>query len=403
MPTAYDTANIILPQSAGYKAGTLYGWNPQGGNLVDFPVVRSAGTATRVNKLGLIESVAANVPRWDWSEGLACPSLLRENAVTNVFYNSDPSSSPGVGTITAVTFAANDWGIGLNGKVLFGDNSTLRNFYNSNTTTDGVTYTAQMIVKPANGLTFTIGGAPTDLFNFRFNNTQVQADPTFSYNVQPYPFGSGLFKVSIKYTVNASTAGILNGVVKQASNNAIALEVSAIEIKNESAPSSYVPTSGSSETRNKDEISAISIGSLLGQTEGTFVIRASIYDNSSNQFFSLAKDTNDVVRLGNAAGGAFTSQVRVGGSAVGVLGAGTLNNNIAYTFAVRYKTNDMALAQGGAIIATDTSGVVDYTSNNLTEFRFDNGGTGGEWFGRIYFAAVYDYALDNSALVNIAP
>ena len=103
MATAYDTANIIIPKSAGYKAGSLYGWNPQGGSLVDFPVTRAGATATRVNEAGVREAVAANVPRIDWAEGGSCPSLLVEPQRTNIF----PQDLSGSGVVTRTITVAN--------------------------------------------------------------------------------------------------------------------------------------------------------------------------------------------------------------------------------------------------------------------------------------------------------
>lgn len=103
MATAYDTANIIIPQGGGYKAGTLYGWNPQAGNTVDFSVTQNTGNATRVNSAGQRVQVAANTPRWDWAEGLACPSLLVEPQRTNLF----PQDLSGSGVVTRTVTVVN--------------------------------------------------------------------------------------------------------------------------------------------------------------------------------------------------------------------------------------------------------------------------------------------------------
>ena len=103
MATAYDTANIIIPKSAGYKSGSLYGWNPQTSSLVDFAITRAGATATRVNEAGVREAVAANVPRIDWAEGLSCPSLLVEPQRTNIF----PQDLSGAGVVTRTITVAN--------------------------------------------------------------------------------------------------------------------------------------------------------------------------------------------------------------------------------------------------------------------------------------------------------
>ena len=67
---------------SGAKATKLYSVLPEDGTG-DFTVVR-ASTATRVNSDGLIETVAANVPRLDYTGGLTCPVLLTEPQSTNL-------------------------------------------------------------------------------------------------------------------------------------------------------------------------------------------------------------------------------------------------------------------------------------------------------------------------------
>ena len=65
---------------SGYKATKLYSVLPTDG-VGDFTVAR-ASTATRVNQAGLIETVGADVPRLDYSDG-GCPVLLTEPQSTN--------------------------------------------------------------------------------------------------------------------------------------------------------------------------------------------------------------------------------------------------------------------------------------------------------------------------------
>ncbi|MBL4706375.1 MAG: hypothetical protein JKY54_17740, partial [Flavobacteriales bacterium] len=86
-------ASLIM-SPAGFKATKLYSVVPNTG-AGDFTVAR-ASTATRVNKNGLIETVAANVPRLDYSGASllefgtidACPVLLTEPQSTNLVLQS---------------------------------------------------------------------------------------------------------------------------------------------------------------------------------------------------------------------------------------------------------------------------------------------------------------------------
>ena len=120
-------ASLIVTPNA-VKASKLYSVVPSNGNG-DMDVVR-ATTATRTNSLGLIESVASNVPRLNYEAG--SPSILVEPLRTNRLLNSDivvtqsittaglqmAVSFYGTGTITfSGTFVGSLVGTGANNRV----------------------------------------------------------------------------------------------------------------------------------------------------------------------------------------------------------------------------------------------------------------------------------------------
>ena len=70
---------LMIP--SGTKAGKLYSVLPEDGTG-DFTVSRNS-VANRVNSAGLLESMAVNVPRLDYSDGV-CPALLTEPQSTNL-------------------------------------------------------------------------------------------------------------------------------------------------------------------------------------------------------------------------------------------------------------------------------------------------------------------------------
>lgn len=91
----YDNAGLVMIPS-GYKASKVYSVIPNTTDG-DFDFTRGS-TATRVNKDGLIEVVASNVPRLDYPfiDGVVqdCPSLLLEPQRSNfVSYSEDFSQS----------------------------------------------------------------------------------------------------------------------------------------------------------------------------------------------------------------------------------------------------------------------------------------------------------------------
>jgi hypothetical protein len=76
----YNDASLVITPN-GFKVGKLYAVKG-----ADLNVTR-ATSATRVNANGIIETVASNVPRIDYSGG-GCPSILVEPQRTNSLLNS---------------------------------------------------------------------------------------------------------------------------------------------------------------------------------------------------------------------------------------------------------------------------------------------------------------------------
>jgi hypothetical protein len=80
----YDLASLVI-QPSGVKAQKVYAQKPM---TTDGQLTFSrASTATRVNASGLIETVASNVPRLDYTNS-TCPKLLLEPSRTNLALQS---------------------------------------------------------------------------------------------------------------------------------------------------------------------------------------------------------------------------------------------------------------------------------------------------------------------------
>jgi len=103
----FDDASLVTTPN-GYKASKLYSIKPTSG-LGDMTVTR-ATTATRVNSSNVIESVAINVPRLDYTLG-SCPSILIEDARTNLVFPSATLTTQ-TRTVTAVANTLSFYGTG---------------------------------------------------------------------------------------------------------------------------------------------------------------------------------------------------------------------------------------------------------------------------------------------------
>jgi hypothetical protein len=90
----YNDASLVITPN-GFKAGKLYAVKG-----ADLDVTR-ATSATRVNANGLIETVASNVPRIDYTGG-GCPSILVEPQRTNSILNSATVSTQTIASLAQV-------------------------------------------------------------------------------------------------------------------------------------------------------------------------------------------------------------------------------------------------------------------------------------------------------------
>lgn len=387
MATAYDTANIIIPQGGGYKAGSLYGWTPSSGSVVDFSVTRAGATATRVNSSGLIESVAANVPRWDWAEGGSCPSLLIEPQRTNLLLHSSDYTQviwsklgTGTGIAPAITTNASIAPDGTNTaqRVVFdasaasGDRSLLRQgSIPATSTTSKITFYA----KSFDGTTQYVNGA----------TGSTLGEFTIGADWQRFEFDA---------SIGTTIAGIevRNGTTTASSADILLWGFQLEDV--DTYASSYIPTAGSTETRNADVISKTAIASLLGDSEGSMYAELMPFTISTIQLYNSASarvwaelDTNsNKVVINNGAG------------AVTLLNNSTTSPlNVYRKIAWSYAVNAFGMSVNGTDLnVTPTQGT--FADGTLSEIRFD---FGSPFYGRIRSLAIYDIALTQSERENL--
>jgi hypothetical protein len=254
----FDDASLVVTPN-GYKAGTLYSIKPTSG-LGDMTVVR-ATTATRVNSAGLIESMANNVPRLDYSNG-TCPSLLVEPQRTNIALYSEQfdnaayvKSGNGVGVAPVVT--ANDEispdgyqnadkiDLSLSGGTSSSDWSWI---YRNYSATISQPQAISLYLKAATALD--VGKIIRVGFVAYVNHT-LTADWTRVQLTQT-PASTSNFSLGFRLRGNEATANT-------ASFYAWGMQLE----QNSSYATSYIPTTTAAVTRNADAISKTGISSLI--------------------------------------------------------------------------------------------------------------------------------------------
>jgi ribosomal protein L11 len=302
-----DKASLIVTPNA-YKESKLYSVVPNT-TLGDMDVVR-ATTATRVNSLGLIESLAINVPRIDYTNG-SCPSLLVEPQRTNLVPN--PFAYSGSGVAFNSTVANSPISGGLSTRITKNEAAgTLRYASQSCSATalsaltaytisaffkyDGYNVQTSMEYNNSNQW----GGVSwSQIINIASTGITLGTSSACTSTIQNY--NNGWYRVNITVTTGAVILGTppVSYLIQVASSLSTGQGFlhTAAQLEVGSYPTSYIPTVASSVTRNADVISKTGISSLIGQTEGTLFCDANLNVNVSERRLLTISNGTETQRI----------------------------------------------------------------------------------------------------------
>jgi hypothetical protein len=318
-----------------------------------------------------------NIPRLDYSNG-TCPSLLVEPQRTNLLTYSS-------------SFDNSDWGkIGI---TAFANNTTAPNgtmsadkiaFTNTNSyiyptavvfaiTNNSFSYSVYAKADTQSAFNMLIG-TPVGVWGANFDLTTQTATP-FS--------GSGtsgkIESVDNGWFRCILTAPIPVVVYAEAS---IGFPIAGgslffwgAQIEAGAYPTSYIPTTSASVTRNADVISKTGISSLIGQTEGTLFLDVTAQlNNADEQDLSISDGTGNnraIIRLTSS--GVIRGIGVFGGSLEFNIGGSAYTTGTRYKIALAYKNNDVALYVNGTLQGSTSTTTISGTLSRLGFDVFTNG------------------------------
>ena len=324
-------------------------------------VTRALNTATRVNSSGLIETVNANLPRFDYDPvnvGV-CKGLLieetRANALpsSNDFTNATYWVANGSPTILANQVSSPDGTTNACTMEVSGSSNGF-GVYSAATFAAG-TYTASLYFKPISGnLVFRLGFSTTSS-TINMNTLAIVNGANSVGTVEAGPNGYYRFKVTVTTSITLS----LN--IYSIGSNTGKMAIYGCQVEAGSFSTSYIPTTAGSLTRNADVVSmtGTNFSDWYNPTEGAFMANV-----SSLGTFAF----NSVIDVNNAT---LLNRIVIRYNSASVASGLIIDNNItqavlnpsapnasASKFVIAYKANSFAASYRGGAVSTATSGTV---------------------------------------------
>jgi hypothetical protein len=351
-----------------------------------------------------------NIPRLDYSNG-TCPSLLVEPQRTNVtlwsssFDNAAWTKNNSTATANATTSPS-----GIQDADLITSTSTTETgvYYFPSV---GGTNTWSVYAKKGTGRYLLLNTDATIIAaKFDLQDGVIVGTPSAGATASIQDAGNGWYRCVITSATSANrfTIFITNNTTTNDLSSSVGLSyyLWGAQLEAGAYPTSYIPTTSASVTRNADVISKTGISSLIGQTEGTFFTEFyynGIIDNSNaRKIISLndGSSTNLIDAFIGVTGNTITTRVRANDSSLGQINSAVLTQGF-YKIAYAYKNSDFVLYVNGVQAGSVSSGTISFTSA-VSIAQIGDGEASNDQLGSlIKAAALWKTRLTNTQLAQL--
>ena len=405
--TATDTnprvLNLALPSSGLGRNPTFEGNSTDGVLLWGGQIEGGASATTYIPTTDRL-----NVPRIDYT-GVGCPHILAEPQRINlVTYSEDFSEWSTEGDIEVTdNFITSPDGTQNAAKLqLTGSSSGTDGKIKFTISPSATTHTFSVFAKKGNHdyiyIWVDISGGTNITRWIDLDDGSVSGSGGTA-TVTTTSFGNDFWK--IEYTFDATN---MSNIILEVADDGVStgtggdnIYVWGAQLEEGSYATSYIPTSGSTVTRNADVFTRTGIGSLINSAEGVLYVEiAALDDDQTGRKISLNDGTiNNSVLIGyTSVSNEIKTKVNSGGSSTANMNF-TATDILSYIkIAIKWKVNDFAMWVNGVEVVTDNSGAAPI---GLTKLSFDRGNGAENFRGKVRNLQVYKTALSDTQLDDL--
>ena len=347
--------------SGSVVAGTIYIQDTQ--SEIGLAATAVIETTTTTVTAGILE----DTPRFDYSNGASCPSLLLEVSRTNLIPKSEYVGSMNLQNVSATANATTSpEGVG-NAYEVEPTGTGFKTIRNSVTVTANSKYTISFFYKNIDHKNigfYDNNTAGSEIQINVQNNTFTLGSACVAGDIEDY--GNGWYRAWCTFPVSSGT--LANYLIFRSETNngsytatGSSIYVYGFQIEQGSYQTSYIPTNGTSQSRAAEVcVTGTPSTTLFGQTEGTvFCEYTPVSDDTTNisRFFRLSNSGNsNQIYMQHEASNKITAVVFNGSNQfVGQTSTGYVSVGNTYKFALAYKNGDYAFYANGVQIAVGTA------------------------------------------------
>tara|TARA_R100001509_G_scaffold144947_2_gene101397 strand:+ start:1233 stop:3371 length:2139 start_codon:yes stop_codon:yes gene_type:complete len=397
--------NIALPSSGLGRNPTFEGNGNDGVLLWGGQIEKGTSPTTYIPTTDRL-----NVPRLDYTGG-GCPHILVEPQRTNICLRSEllngTSWTKQNVTVTANSTTSPDGTVNAEKVAKDGvsaDDKIEQGISISNSTSYSVSAFLKNNDNPTGGkttLSYRVNSGTLFRKTYEWTGSALAATTTYDNGTRTNEFledyGNGWYRVGFSFTSDGTAGDVEIDVDRSGGTSTTSIYVWGCQLEEGAYATSYIPTLGSTVTRNAEVFTRTGIGDLINSSEGVlFIEMAAIADDGTHRQISLSDGSADnrvTIGLSNASGN-LSAQIKSGG-AFSMNKAKTATQTNFNKIAVKWKVNDMAVWLNGSEVDTDVSGAAPIGLDTLT---FNRGDNSNYFYGEVKQIQVYKTALSDTQL-----